>query len=167
VDSTFVLVDHTRAGEDGGPAEAEGTLVVAVPASVVEEADLRARAEDISSRVDWEKVLAESVPERTPSSAAAVGGVPTSAPGWAQDDPRAASSHSTGDDTPRHPLPWEDEGHRAAPTSQGKSGSGGKRRRMTSDSSQDSPDSPTGAARRRDDDPDDGLPPLPDFLKED
>lgn len=157
VDSTFVLVEPTGTRE-----EATGTLVMVVPGSVVEEVDIRERASRTSDQVDWAKVLAEAAPKQAP------------APAGATDPSLGSTAVEPSGDAPtggeREPFPWEDAADRPRPPARD-SHSRGKRRRSATDSSQDSTNSRTGGTVDKGagdpDDPDDGRPPLPDFLKED
>ena len=179
VDSAFVLVERT-----GTPEEADGTLVMVVPGSVVEEADIRERAVRTSDRVDWEKVLAEATPAPVTSTAATPGG--SAAPAGSSGPPPppwAGESGSTSGASPvppaeeeREPFPWETAAGSPRPASR-KSGSRGKRRFSASDSlSKDRPDDPSGRPDDQDDHADpthradrdgsDDLPPLPDFLRD-
>ena len=157
VDGTFVVVER-----GGTPEEADGTLVMVVPGSVDNDG-IRDRATEASNRVDWEKVLAE----------AAAAGLPRARrrrvdPGHGRGPAAAARPppgppRSPAPAAEREPFPWEDAADtRPAPPSPGRH-SRGKTPRIASDSTPTAPD------RRPDTDAgdDDGLPPLPDFLRED
>jgi hypothetical protein len=157
VDGTFVLLERT-----GTPQEAEGTLVVVVPGTVDNEG-IRERAQETSNRVPWDKVLAEAA-QRAPAAA--------------QSPPSAAGTRRSAAEEPgREPFPWEDDPAPGAVPPSRKSGSWGKRRRSATDSSQGPTPGPTprpaqqegttGPGEHPDAPDDDGLPPLPDFLKED
>lgn len=152
VDGTFVVVER-----GGTPEEADGTLVMVVPGSVDNDG-IRDRATEASNRVDWEKVLAEAAQHEAPQPAEGATGASaavTPAPAKQSREPEPSPE--------REVFPWEDAADtRPAPPSPGRH-SRGKTPRTTSDSTPTAPD------RRPDTDAgdDDGLPPLPDFLRED
>ncbi len=181
VDGTFVLVERT-----GTTHEAQGTLVMVVPGTVDNEG-IHHRAGEASNRVDWERVLVEAAgpvatsdPAPAPTEADARPGSRPGASGGLDEEPAPGGSGSAAQE--REPFPWESAAEtRPAPPPPGRH-SRGRSRRVTSDS-EGTPDRRSGSAasspRDRDtdggtgnnrdhgDENDEGLPPLPDFLRED
>jgi hypothetical protein len=158
VDSVLVLVEPTD-----DPHEAAGTLVMVVPGNVDNDG-IRDRAQEASNRVDWEKVLVEATREQPQTATTAPATASTADPD--RTGPQEAAGASS--EERRESFPWEDDADPGTPGPSRTSHSRGKRRRGASDSTQESTDRRTGGSEVGGDPagPDDDLPPLPDFLKE-
>jgi hypothetical protein len=161
VDITLVSVDSAGATPD----DATGTLVMAIPGDV-DRQGIQDRLDRISSRPDWEQVLADaagSEDEPTPVAVASAAGSPASifgdGSGVEGSDDRPPSTPWGNPDADRPPpMPWDDE--RPAPESRP---STARKPRFARGKDKPSQPAPPPPPPRTDDD--DDLPPMPDFLK--
>jgi hypothetical protein len=156
VDVTLVSVDTAGATPEG----ATGTLVMAIPGSI-DRQGIQDRLDRISSRPDWEQVLADaggSEQELAPASVTAGGGDESifgrgSDAGSTDDLPPPMPWSEPNEDRPP-PMPWDDQV--TAPEARPKTG-----RRPRLGRSKGKPPPPPPPSSR----PDDDVPPMPDFLK--
>jgi hypothetical protein len=156
VDATLVSVESAGATPD----EATGTLVMAIPGDV-DRQGIQDRLDRISSRPDWEQVLADaagSEDEPTPVAVASAGSSASvfgdgSGAAGTDDRPPPTPWGDVNDDRPP-PMPWDDA--RPTPESRPKTA---RKPRFGRDKDQPPPAPPP--PRTDDDD----LPPMPDFLK--
>jgi hypothetical protein len=159
VDITLVSVDSAGATPD----EASGTLVMAIPGDV-DRQGIQDRLDRISSRPDWEQVLAdvaEAEDELAPVAVATAAGGSASIFGAgsgaedSDDRPPPTPWGDANDDRPP-PMPWDDE--RTSTESRPNTA-----RKPRFARGKDKPSPPAPPPSRSDDD--DDLPPMPDFLK--